>query len=160
MGEPTRAAGDQSMTAAKSEPFQIMLVEDELADAELVRYALTQGKIFAELHHVVDGVAALAYLESADQGQSGHPRPDLILLDLNMPRMDGPTFLGKLRADARWRTIPVVVLTTSEVERDVQQAYGLGANSFITKPVDVDHLFHAIRTTADYWFGVVRLPNG
>jgi CheY-like chemotaxis protein len=146
------------MTAAKSEPFQIMLVEDELADAELVRYALSQGKIFANLHHVVDGIAGLAHLEAVDRGEAS--RPDLILLDLNMPRMDGPTFLGKLRADPRWRTVPVVVLTTSEVERDVQRAYGLGANSFITKPVDVDHLFHAIRTTADYWFGVVRLPNG
>jgi CheY-like chemotaxis protein len=136
--------------------FQLLLVEDEMGDAMLVRHALTEGKVLAEFHHVTDGQAALDFLENSSV--SGGGRPDLILLDLNMPRMDGREFLTRLRADERYKTIPVVVLTTSTTERDVEMSYGLGANSFITKPVDVDQMFKAIRIVSDYWFSIVRLP--
>ena len=136
--------------------FQLLLIEDEMGDAMLVRHALVEGKVLAEFHHVTDGQAALDYLENASL--SGTGRPDLILLDLNMPRMDGREFLIRLRGDERYKTIPVVVLTTSATERDVEMSYGLGANSFITKPVDVDQMFKAIRIVSDYWFSIVRLP--
>ena len=136
--------------------FQLLLVEDEMGDAMLVRHALAEGKVLAEFHHVTDGQAALDYLENGSL--CGRGRPDLILLDLNMPRMDGREFLTRLRADERYKTIPVVVLTTSATERDVEMSYGLGANSFITKPVDVDQMFKAIRIVTDYWFSIVRLP--
>jgi len=139
--------------------FHLLLVEDEPADAMLVRQALIDGKVLADFHHVTDGQAALDFLDAAANNGHGEIRPDLILLDLNMPRMDGREFLTKLRADPRFRNIPVVVLTTSNTERDVEMSYGLGANSFITKPVDIDQLFRAIRTAADYWFTVVRLPK-
>jgi CheY-like chemotaxis protein len=139
-------------------PFNLLLVEDEPGDAMLVKQALMESKVLSNLVHMTDGQAALDYLNGMGPLLK-EQRPDLILLDLNMPRMDGREFLGALRADDRYRTIPVVVLTTSTVERDVEQAYGLGANSFITKPVDVDHLFAAIRTVSDYWFTVVRLPQ-
>jgi CheY-like chemotaxis protein len=137
-------------------PFHLLLIEDEMGDAMLVRHALAEGKVLAEFHHVTDGQAGLEYLEKTSTGGTG--RPDLILLDLNMPRMDGREFLTRLRADDRYKTIPVVVLTTSSTERDVEISYGLGANSFITKPVDVDQMFKAIRIVSDYWFSIVRLP--
>lgn len=137
-------------------PFHLLLIEDEMGDAMLVRHALAEGKVLAEFHHVTDGQAGLEYLEKTSTGGAG--RPDLILLDLNMPRMDGREFLTRLRADDRYKTIPVVVLTTSSTERDVEISYGLGANSFITKPVDVDQMFKAIRIVSDYWFSIVRLP--
>jgi CheY-like chemotaxis protein len=141
-----------------SSDFQLLLIEDSPGDAMLVRQALTDGKVMAQFHHVTDGQAALDYLNQADADGSGTTRPDLILLDLNMPRMDGREFLALLRKDERFKTIPVVVLTTSTIERDVELSYGLGANSFITKPVDVDQLFNAIRVVSDYWFNIVRLP--
>ena len=142
----------------QSSAFQLLLIEDEMGDAMLVRHALAEGKVLAEFHHVTDGQAGLDYLDNSDK--TGKGRPDLILLDLNMPRMDGREFLSRLRADDRYKAIPVVVLTTSTTERDVEVSYGLGANSFITKPVDVDQMFKAIRIVSDYWFSVVRLPAG
>ena len=140
--------------------FHLLLVEDEPSDAMLVRHAMSEGKVVASLYHAKDGHEALEYLEAAYADGAQTTKPDLILLDLNMPRMDGREFLSRLRADPRFKTLPVVVLTTSTIERDVEQAYGLGANSFITKPVDVDDLFSAIRMVSEYWFSVVRLPNG
>ena len=145
------------MTPAK---FHLLLVEDEPSDALLVKHAISASKILTEFHHVRDGREALEFLEAAYAPGSNVAKPELILLDLNMPRMDGREFLTEIRADARFKTIPVVVLTTSTIERDVEQAYCLGANSFITKPVEVDDLFAAIGMVSEYWFSVVRLPHG
>lgn len=140
-------------------PFDILLVEDEQSDANLVRSALKENKVYCNLHHVVDGVEALEFLRRKEPRFSAAPRPDLILLDLNMPRMNGREFLDVVKADEDLRTIPVVVLTTSDVERDVVASYKLGAAGYITKPVDMDQFIEAIRQLDNYWFVLARLPK-
>jgi CheY-like chemotaxis protein len=139
-------------------PFEILLVEDDPADAGLAKRALRDGRILCNVGHVRDGVEAMEYLRR--QGPfAGAARPDLILLDLNMPRMDGREVLQELKADDELKTIPVVILTTSDVDRDVNASYLLGANSFITKPMDMDAFFDAVKSIEEYWFRVVRLPR-
>lgn len=139
-------------------PFEILLVEDDPADAGLAKRALRDGRILCNVAHVRDGVEAMGYLRR--QGPfAGAARPDLILLDLNMPRMDGREVLQELKADEELKTIPVVILTTSDVDRDVNASYLLGANSFITKPMDMDAFFDAVKSIEEYWFRVVRLPR-
>jgi len=146
------------VTQKQPKPFIVLLVEDEPADAHLVRVALRENRILCDVHHVIDGVEALEFLRH--QGPfSGSPRPDLILLDLNMPRMDGREFLSEAKADPALHEIPVVVLTTSDVERDVVASYQLGAAGYITKPVDVEQFVEAIRQVQSYWFVLVRLPE-
>ncbi len=140
-------------------PFDILLVEDEPADANLVRAALKEGKVFCNLHHAEDGVEALAFLRRQGDGYRDAPQPDMILLDLNMPRMNGREFLAAVKADAALQAIPVVVLTTSDVERDVVASYQLGAAGYITKPVDMDQFIDAIRQIGSYWFTLTRLPK-
>lgn len=137
---------------------EILLLEDEPSDAYLVKMALKEGKVLAHLHHVVDGREGLDFLNKTEQ-YADAPRPDLIFLDLNMPRMNGCEFLSALKADERFKGIPVVVLTTSDVEKDVVASYQLGANSFITKPMDMPQFMRAIQQIGDYWFGLVRLPQ-
>ncbi len=139
-------------------PFDILLVEDEPADANLVRAALKAGKVFCNLHHVMDGVEALDFLHRKGQ-YADAPKPDLILLDLNMPRMNGREFLTAAKADDVLDSIPVVVLTTSDVERDVVTSYKLGAAGYITKPVDMEQFIEAIRQVGHYWFVLARLPK-
>ncbi len=139
--------------------FTILLAEDEAADAHLVRTALSENHILTDLHHVTDGREALEYLRHQGPRFADAPRPDLILLDLNMPRMDGRECLLALKRDPDLADIPVVVLTTSEVERDVLASYTLGAAGFITKPVDVNQFITAIRDLGVYWFDLVRLPK-
>ncbi len=141
-----------------SAPFDILLVEDDPADAGLAKRALREGRILCRVSHVRDGVEAMEFLRRTDQF-AGAPRPDLILLDLNMPRMDGRAVLQELKADPELKTIPVVILTTSDVDRDVNASYLLGANSFITKPMDMDAFFDAVKSVEEYWFRVVRLPR-
>jgi len=139
-------------------PFEILLVEDDPADAGLAKRALRDGRILCNVSHVRDGVEAMEYLRR--QGSFGAAaRPDLILLDLNMPRMDGREVLQEMKADEELKTIPVVILTTSDVDRDVNASYLLGANSFITKPMDMDAFFDAVKSIEEYWFRVVRLPR-
>ena len=139
-------------------PFEILLVEDDPADAGLAKRALRDGRILCNVAHVRDGVEAMEYLRR--QGSfAGAARPDLILLDLNMPRMDGRDVLQELKADDELKTIPVVILTTSDIDRDVSASYRLGANSFITKPMDMDAFFDAVKSIEEYWFRVVRLPR-
>ncbi len=142
-----------------AQPFTILLAEDEAADAHLVRTALFENHILTDLHHVTDGREALEYLRHQGPRFADAPRPDLILLDLNMPRMDGRECLLALKRDPDLADIPVVVLTTSEVERDVLASYTLGAAGFITKPVDVNQFITAIRDLGVYWFDLVRLPK-
>ena len=139
--------------------FTILLAEDEPADAHLVKTALSENHILADLRHVVDGREALEYLRRQGPRFADAPRPNLILLDLNMPRMDGRECLAALKQDPDLAKIPVVVLTTSEVERDVLASYTLGAAGFITKPVDVIQFMAAIRDLGVYWFDLVRLPQ-
>jgi CheY-like chemotaxis protein len=136
-----------------------LLVEDEPADAHLVRTALSENHILTDLRHVADGREALEYLRHQGPRFADAPRPHLILLDLNMPRMDGRECLLALKRDPDLADIPVVVLTTSEVERDVLASYTLGAAGFITKPVDVTQFIAAIRDLGVYWFDLVRLPQ-
>lgn len=136
----------------------VLLVEDEPADAHLVRLAFEEGHVLADLHHVLDGVEAFAFLRR--EGAYAHaPTPELILLDLNMPRMDGRQFLRKIKDDPILHTLPVVVLTTSDAERDMLDSYDHFAAGYIVKPVDVDDFIKVVRGIGDYWINLVRLPG-
>ncbi|HEY0835511.1 MAG TPA: response regulator [Azospirillum sp.] len=139
--------------------FHVLLVEDDPADAGLAKRAIKNGKILCEVHHAKDGVEAMEFLLRQGERFKDAPRPDLILLDLNMPRKDGREVLGELKDSPDLKSIPVVVLTTSEIERDVEASYLHGANSFITKPMDVQNFFDVISQLGNYWFQVVKLPK-
>lgn len=144
-------------SAFRKQSFDILLVEDDPADAGLTRAALAEGRFVCNVHHVTDGCEAMAFLRREGRFASA-PVPHLVLLDLNMPRMNGREVLQAMRADPELQKVPVVVLTTSDVESDVEASYNLGANSFITKPVDIDQFIASINQLGDYWFTVVRLP--
>lgn len=139
----------------------ILLVDDDEGDQELTRRALTHETISAELRIVSDGEEATDYLFRRGQYQNpeSSPVPDLILLDLNMPKKNGREVLEELRKDNRLSRVPVVVLTTSEQEADILRSYDLGCNSYIQKPVDIDQFTKAVRRLGRYWFEVVTLPN-
>lgn len=140
------------------EPVQILLVEDSPGDVRLTREALREGKVANELHVVSNGEAALAYLRRGP-GYEGTPTPDLILLDLNLPRMSGLEVLAELKKDPTFRTIPVAVLTTSEAEADVHRSYDLGASCYLTKPVSFTEFLKMIEAIEDFYLTVVRLPG-
>jgi CheY-like chemotaxis protein len=137
-----------------------LLAEDDPGDQELTRRALEQSRIRNELYIVEDGEEALDYLlrRGRYEDPASSPKPDLMLLDLNMPKMDGKQLLKQMRADPTLRRIPVVALTTSKQESDIIRTYDLGANSYIVKPVDMDQFINAIRVLKDYWLQVVVLP--
>jgi CheY-like chemotaxis protein len=138
--------------------INILLVEDNLADRVLTKEALEEARIANHLHTVDDGIEALAFLRR--QGPYAvAPAPDLILLDLNMPRMDGREFLEICKRDPALRHIPVVVLTTSKAEEDVARSYNLRANCYITKPVDFDQFLAVIKHIEEFWLNVVTLPG-
>ncbi len=139
-------------------PVQILLVEDDPADVELTRESLLDSKIATQLHVAEDGVEALAFLRREGKFAEA-PRPDLILLDLNLPRMDGRTFLAEMRADDDLKSIPVVVLTTSQAEEDIVKSYRLGANCYITKPVGLVEFARVVNSIEEFWFTIVRLPK-
>lgn len=139
-------------------PIEILLVEDNPGDARLTREALREGKIRNHLHHTRDGVEALAFLRR-EGAFAAAPTPDIILLDLNLPRKDGREVLAELKEDPRLRLVPVVVLTTSEAEQDVLRTYELHANCYITKPVDLEQFISVVRSIDDFWLSVVRLPT-
>jgi CheY-like chemotaxis protein len=140
-----------------SETFEILLVEDNPGDARLAQEALKEGRMTSRLRVVVDGVEAMACLRR-EGPHANAPRPDLILLDLNLPRKDGRQVLAELKADPDLRRIPVVVLTTSQAEQDVLRSYDLHANCYITKPVDLDRFISVVRSIEEYWCSVVTLP--
>lgn len=140
-----------------SRPVDILLVEDSPADVRLTREALAEGKIRNTLSVVADGMEAMDFLRRRN-GFSAAPRPDLILLDLNLPRKDGREVLGEVKADPDLRRIPVVVLTTSGAEEDILRSYNLHANCYITKPMDLDKFFSVIKAIDDFWLTVVKLP--
>ena len=141
-------------------PAVILLAEDDPGDQELTRRALEQSRIRNELYIVEDGEEALDYLlrRGKYEDPASSPKPDLMLLDLNMPKMDGKQLLKQMRADPNLRRIPVVALTTSKQESDIIRTYDLGANSYIVKPVDMDQFINAIKVLKDYWFQIVVLP--
>lgn len=140
------------------EAIDILLVEDNPGDVELTLEALREARLKNRVHVSPDGVAAMEFLRR--QGEfADAPRPDLILLDLNMPRKDGREVLRDVKGDADLCRIPVVVLTTSDDERDVLDAYDLRANAYIVKPVDIEQFFRAIQALEGFWLAVVRLPG-
>ena len=144
-------------TPAAIRPVEILLVEDSPTDVLLATEALQHAKLINNLHVVKDGVAALEFLERKGPHASA-PRPDLILLDLNLPRKDGRQVLAEIKADPVLKHIPVVVLTTSKAEEDVLEAYGHHANCYITKPVDFAQFVAVVRQVESFWFAVVTLP--
>lgn len=147
-----------AMSVDGQQSYHILLVEDDLGDAGLVKIALRRGTYPVTLHHVKNGNEALAFLRRIGGDFQTAPRPSLILLDLNLPGRSGHEILEDLKGDRALRGIPVVVLSTSEADRDVAKAYSLGANSFMSKPMDVEDFTRAIHAVQDYWFRVVCLP--
>ena len=140
-------------------PVRILLVDDNRADVRLTQEALREGRLTAELHVARDGEEALRFLRR-EEAFAGRPRPDLILLDLNMPRMDGREVLTELKDDPELRRIPVVVLTTSTARADIESSYDLHANCYVAKPLDFDQFARAVRAIEDFWFsGLVKLPT-
>lgn len=145
-------ATDQSVR-----PINILLVEDNPADVRLTREALTEAKVLNTLHVTADGVAALAFLRRVGR-HAESPRPDLILLDLNLPKKDGREVLAEIKMDDELNLIPVVILTTSSAEEDVVRTYKLHANAYVTKPVDFKQFLRVIRSIEQFWLAVVTLP--
>ena len=139
-------------------PIEILLVEDNLGDARLTQEALREAKVRNRLSHVRDGVEALAFLRR-EGACAEAPRPDLILLDLNLPRKDGREVLAEIKQDDALRRIPVVVLTVSKADEDILRAYNLNANCYITKPVDLDQFIKVVRSIENFWLAIVKLPN-
>jgi chemotaxis family two-component system response regulator Rcp1 len=140
-----------------SRPVEILLVEDNPGDVRLTREALKEGKVCNNLNVVDDGVKALAYLRR-EPPYEGSVRPDLVLLDLNLPRKDGREVLGEIKSDPSLRSLPVVVLTSSGAEQDILKAYDLHANCYVSKPVDLDQFITVVRSIEDFWFTIVKLP--
>ena len=141
-----------------SRPVEILLVEDNPGDVRLTREALREGKVRNNLHVAPDGVEALAFLRKEGR-YADAVRPDLILLDLNLPRKDGREVLEEIKVDPSLRYIPVVVLTSSQAEQDIVRAYDLHANCYVTKPVDLDQFIHVVKSIEDFWFTIVKLPE-
>ena len=138
-------------------PIEVLLVEDDPGDVLMTREAFEDHKLRNSLHVVNNGIDALLFLRK--QGEyAGVPTPDLVLLDLNLPRMDGREVLAEIKADEALRRIPVVVLTTSEAEEDVLRSYNLHANAYVTKPVDFEQFVNVVRQVDDFFLTVVRLP--
>jgi CheY-like chemotaxis protein len=139
-------------------PIEILLVEDNPGDVDLTREALEGAKVRNRLHVAEDGEAAVEFLYQRGEF-AGRPRPDLILLDLNLPKKDGRQVLREIKADPTLAEIPVVILTTSEAEEDILRSYQLHANCFITKPVNFKQFLNVVKAIEDFWLTVVKLPN-
>jgi CheY-like chemotaxis protein len=139
-------------------PIDVLLVEDDPGDTLMIKEAFEDNKVRNRLNCVADGVEALAFLRREGEFAEA-PRPDLILLDLNLPRKDGREVLEEIKADPELRTIPVVVLTTSEAEEDILRSYSLHANAYVTKPVDFERFIAVVRQIDEFFVEVVRLPR-
>ena len=144
--------------AGAGRPIEILLVEDNPGDVRLTKESLRESKVRNNLHVAPDGVAALAFLRR-EGSYAEVPRPDLILLDLNLPKKDGREVLAEIKADPALKTIPVVVLTTSSAEQDVLRSYELQAASYITKPVDLEQFITVVKSIEDFWLTIVTLPH-
>ena len=139
-------------------PAEILLVEDNPGDARLTKEALKENKVRNNLSVVEDGVEAMAFLRQADE-YADAPRPDLVLLDLNLPKKDGREVLAEIKEDQNLKHIPVVVLTTSKAEEDIIKSYNLHANCYITKPVDLNQFITVVKSIEDFWLTIVKLPS-
>lgn len=146
------------MSRIEATPIEILLVEDSAADVRLTIEALKEAKMANRLTVVDDGVKAMDFLYKRG-GHAGAPRPDLILLDLNLPRKDGREVLAEIKANSDLRRIPIVVLTTSSAEEDILNAYDLHANCYITKPVDFRQFMVVVKAIEDFWLTIVKLPD-
>ena len=145
------------METSRTEPVEILLVEDNVTDARLAEETLKDSKVKNRLYHVKDGVEAMQFLHH--QGEYAHaPHPDLVLLDLNLPRKDGREVLAEVKEDPKLRLIPVVIMTSSEAERDLVRSYGLHANAYVVKPVDLDGFVEVVQGVKDFWLTIVKLP--
>ncbi len=140
------------------QPVHILLMEDDAGDVELIREALRDAKISLSIDHVLDGEEGMRFLRG--QGKyAAMKRPDIILLDLNMPRKDGREVLEEIKSDKALRAIPVVVLTTSDAETDIVSSYDLGANCYLKKPLGLDDFLHVVKSVEDFWLTMVKLPT-
>ncbi len=137
--------------------FEVLLVEDDPGDAELTREVLNDTKIWIRLNVVEDGAKAMQYLRR-EGPYEGVPRPDLVLLDLNLPKKDGREVLAEIKGDPELKHLPVVILTTSQAEEDVLKSYDLGANCYVTKPVGLEQFAKVVQSVEDFWLTVVKLP--
>jgi CheY-like chemotaxis protein len=138
--------------------IQVLLVEDNPGDVRLTREAFKDAKVYLQMHVVNDGVEALDFLKRRGDYEKS-PRPDLILLDLNLPRKDGRDVLAEVKADPALKSIPVVILTTSASDVDIESSYLLHANCYISKPVDLEGFLTVVRSIDNFWFSVVKLPS-
>lgn len=138
--------------------IEILLVEDNPGDVRLTLEAFKEGKMVNNLSVVGDGVEAMAFLRREGK-YAGVPKPDLILLDLNMPKKDGREVLAEIKEDPNLRHIPVIVLTTSKAEQDILKSYDLHANCYITKPVNLDQFYAVVKSVKDFWLSIVKLPH-
>jgi CheY-like chemotaxis protein len=148
--------------SADARPITILIADDDADDRLMASEALEESRLANDLRFVEDGEELLDYLYHRGKfaGEGAAPRPGLILLDLNMPRMDGREALREIKGDPALRSIPVVVLTTSKAEEDIYRTYDLGVNSFITKPVQFESLVEVMKALGKYWFEIVELPDG
>jgi two-component system, chemotaxis family, response regulator Rcp1 len=157
-GGAARSNRDAEMNMhAETPPIEILLVEDSPGDVRLTREALKEGKVRNNLHVVHDGEEALSSLRGEGEFL-GAPRPDLILLDLNLPKKDGREVLEEIKTDAVLALIPAVVLTSSQAEEDICRAYSLHANCYVTKPVELEQFIAIVRSIESFWFTIVKLP--
>jgi two-component system, chemotaxis family, response regulator Rcp1 len=140
-------------------PIKILLVEDQPADVRLTEEVLKQGKVANELYVAEDGEKAMQFLRSEGE-YAGSPRPDLVILDLNLPRMDGKEVLQAIKGDPGLLKIPVLMLTTSAAEQDILDAYKHHVNAYITKPIDLDEFVGVVSSIEQFWLSIVRLPDG
>ena len=136
---------------------EILLVEDNEGDVQLTREALDRAKVRNNLHVAYDGVEAMDFLRRKN-GHASAPRPDLVLLDLNLPNMDGREVLQEMKSDPTLKTIPVVVITSSEAEQDVVKTYSLNANCYVTKPLDLGQFMRVVQSVSEFWLQIVKLP--
>lgn len=142
----------------KVKPIDILLAEDSPGDVRLTQEALREGRVLNKLHIVGDGEEAMAFLRR-EGNFANAPRPDIILLDLNMPKKDGRETLAEIKADESLKYIPVVIMTVSKSEEDIFRSYYNHANCYITKPIDIDEFFKVVKSIEDFWFTIVKLPK-
>jgi two-component system, chemotaxis family, response regulator Rcp1 len=143
---------------AYSRPAEILLVEDNPGDVELIQEALQSGRVLNRISVAGDGEAAIGFL-NREKNYEDAPRPDLILLDLNIPKRNGFEVLAEIKSNPDLVRVPVVILTTSQADRDIVKSYRLHANCFVSKPVDVDEFLSVVRSTGEFWLNIVKLPG-
>ncbi len=137
--------------------IDILVVEDNAGDARLIKEVLNDNKIFSTLYMVTDGVEAMDFLKNNGKYKNS-PKPDLIILDLNLPRKDGREVLTEIKTDENLKYIPIVIMTISQAEEDILKSYNLHANCYITKPIDLNQFIKVVKSIEDFWFSIVKLP--